>query len=44
MGFATKEGLLPAAVLLVLPFAILWGLLRLLPPWAEGREEAPSAA
>jgi Ni/Fe-hydrogenase subunit HybB-like protein len=39
MGFATKEGLLPSIVLLVLPFVILWALLRLLPPWAEAREE-----
>lgn len=39
MGFATKEGLLPSIVLLVLPFVILWVLLRLLPPWAEAREE-----
>ena len=35
MGFATREGLLPAAALLILPFLILWGLLKLLPPWTE---------
>ncbi len=35
MAFATKEGLLPAIVLLVLPFVILWGLVKLLPPWHE---------
>ncbi len=35
MAFATKEGLLPAIVLLVLPFLILWGLVKLLPPWNE---------
>lgn len=39
MGFATKEGLLPSIALLVLPFVILWALLRLLPPWAEAPEE-----
>jgi Ni/Fe-hydrogenase subunit HybB-like protein len=39
MSFATKEGLLPSIVLLVLPFVILWGLLRLLPPWSEARGE-----
>jgi Ni/Fe-hydrogenase subunit HybB-like protein len=39
MAFATKEGLLPAIVLLVLPFVILWGLVKLLPPW----EEKPAA-
>ena len=37
MGFATKEGLLPAIVLLLLPFVILWVLIRLLPPWEDGR-------
>ena len=37
MSFATKEGLLPAIVLMVLPFAILWGLVKLLPPMS--REE-----
>jgi predicted membrane protein len=35
MGFATKEGLLPSVALLVLPFVILWGLVRLLPPWPD---------
>ncbi len=35
MDFATREGLLPALVLLVLPFVILYGLLKLLPPWHE---------
>jgi len=35
MAFATKEGLLPAIVLLLLPFVILWGLVKLLPPWHE---------
>jgi Ni/Fe-hydrogenase subunit HybB-like protein len=33
MEFATREGLLPAVILMVLPFLILWGLVRLLPPW-----------
>jgi predicted membrane protein len=33
MGFATREGLLPAIVLLILPFVILAFLIRLLPPW-----------
>jgi Ni/Fe-hydrogenase subunit HybB-like protein len=35
MGFATREGLLPTIVLMILPFLILWGLLKLLPPWVE---------
>jgi Ni/Fe-hydrogenase subunit HybB-like protein len=38
MGFATREGLLPAILLMILPFGILAILLRILPPWeAEGR-------
>jgi predicted membrane protein len=35
MAFATKEGLLPAIILLLLPFAILWALIKVLPPWEE---------
>ncbi|HZU27253.1 MAG TPA: NrfD/PsrC family molybdoenzyme membrane anchor subunit [Bryobacteraceae bacterium] len=35
MDFATREGLLPAIALMILPFAILWVLLKLLPPWRE---------
>jgi Ni/Fe-hydrogenase subunit HybB-like protein len=35
MGFATREGLLPAILLMVLPFVILAVLIRLLPPWPE---------
>ena len=35
IGFATREGLLSASALLILPFLILWGLLKLLPPWTE---------
>jgi len=37
LDFATREGLLPAVIILVLPFLILWVLVKLLPPWA--REE-----
>jgi Ni/Fe-hydrogenase subunit HybB-like protein len=33
--FATREGLLPAILLLILPILILWVLLKLLPPWEE---------
>jgi len=36
MEFATREGLLPALVLMILPFVILWILIRLLPPWGHG--------
>jgi Ni/Fe-hydrogenase subunit HybB-like protein len=35
MDFATREGLLPAILLMLLPFLILWGLLSLLPPWKK---------
>lgn len=35
LAFATREGLLAALVLMILPFFILAGLVRLLPPWAE---------
>jgi Ni/Fe-hydrogenase subunit HybB-like protein len=42
MGFATREGLLPAIVLTILPFVILWVLVKLLPPWPE-KESAQSS-
>ena len=35
--FVTKEGLLPAVILMVLPFILLFGLLKLLPPWPDRR-------
>jgi predicted membrane protein len=35
MGFAHREGLLPALVLMVLPFVILWALVKVLPPWQD---------
>jgi Ni/Fe-hydrogenase subunit HybB-like protein len=41
MEFATREGLLPAILLMILPFVILWVLIRLLPPW--GHEEKAAA-
>jgi Ni/Fe-hydrogenase subunit HybB-like protein len=37
MEFATREGLLPAIVLLVLPFVILWVLVTLLPPMKQDK-------
>ena len=36
LEFVTREGLLPAIVLLVLPFVILYVLIRILPPWRAG--------
>jgi Ni/Fe-hydrogenase subunit HybB-like protein len=35
MNFVTREGLLPAIILMVLPFAILFVLIKILPPWHE---------
>ena len=35
MGFVAREGLLTAVLLTVLPFAILWVLVKLLPPWPQ---------
>ena len=35
MEFAQREGLLTAIALMILPFPILWGLLKLLPPWSS---------
>ncbi len=45
MSFATREGLLPAVALMILPFIILWVLVRLLPPWQESASfPGPGAA
>jgi len=38
MEFATREGLLPAILVMILPFLILAVLVRVLPPWTEGHE------
>ncbi len=35
MDFATREGLLPAIILMVLHFAVLFVLIKILPPWHE---------
>jgi Ni/Fe-hydrogenase subunit HybB-like protein len=43
LEFATREGLLPAVLLMILPFAILWALVRLLPPWPEAQARSPAA-
>jgi Ni/Fe-hydrogenase subunit HybB-like protein len=43
MDFATREGLLPAVILMALPFGILAGLVRLLPPWADMERRAALA-
>ena len=40
LSFATREGLLPAILILILPFIILAVLLRVLPPWTDDHREA----
>ena len=35
MALTTREGLLTSIVLMILPFFILWALVKLLPPWWE---------
>jgi Ni/Fe-hydrogenase subunit HybB-like protein len=35
LDFATREGLLPALILIALPFVILYVLIKLLPPWPK---------
>jgi predicted membrane protein len=37
MSLVTREGLLPAVILSILPLGILWVLIKLLPPWPEER-------
>jgi len=37
LEFASREGLLSAVALMVLPLFILWGLVKLLPPWPDAR-------
>jgi len=44
MGFVTREGLIPAIFLMVLPFIILYVLVKLLPPWYEELPPQASAS
>ncbi len=37
MELVTREGLLPAILLMLLPFVIFLVLVKLLPPWQEGK-------
>src|SRR5512139_3193289 len=41
LDFVTREGLLPAAFLMILPFVILAVLVKLLPPWQAEPEARP---
>jgi Ni/Fe-hydrogenase subunit HybB-like protein len=34
VGFVAREGLLPAILIMILPFGILYVLIKLLPPWS----------
>jgi predicted membrane protein len=40
MGVFDKEGLLPAVILMILPFVILLVLVKLLPPWPKAEATA----
>ena len=40
MGLVAREGLLTAIVLTVLPFGLLWVLVKLLPPWQESQRQS----
>lgn len=44
MGFATREGLLTSIALMILPFFILWVLVKLLPPWPDSGSLPASGA
>jgi len=44
LSFATREGLLPAIALLILPFVILAALVWLLPPWPARGESRDDVA
>jgi predicted membrane protein len=43
MTLATREGLLVAIALTLLPLGFLWVLIKLLPPWPENHLEPASA-
>lgn len=40
--FLGREGLLAAAIVFALPFGLLWGLTRLLPPWVANQDPLPA--
>jgi len=42
MSMVTREGLLPAVALTILPLGILWVLIKLLPPWPEAHLPVPN--
>jgi Ni/Fe-hydrogenase subunit HybB-like protein len=44
VALVTREGLLVAIALTILPLFFLWVLVKLLPPWGEGRAHQAAAA
>jgi Ni/Fe-hydrogenase subunit HybB-like protein len=42
MAMVTREGLVPAIALAILPLGILWVLIKLLPPWPEAQLPVPA--
>ena len=44
MALVTREGLLPAIVLTLLPLVFLWVLVKLLPPWSKNSVHEAAAA
>lgn len=40
----TREGLIPAIILTLMPFAVLWVLTKILPPWPEHEVHSTSGA
>ena len=42
MALVTREGLLVATALTLLPFGILWVMVKLLPPWQDGHAAEPA--
>ena len=44
MALVTREGLLVAIALTILPLFFLWALVKLLPPWAAKTEGEVAAA
>ncbi len=42
IGFVTREGMLPAIILMILPFVILYVLIKILPPWQEETVAIPA--
>jgi predicted membrane protein len=44
MSLVTKEGLLVAIAFSLLPFAILWVLVKVLPPWPDDRASQIASA